>query len=115
MHWQEMREMFETAMLLGLGAVAVWTRFRFPRLRPSSLLVTFVHVGTSLGVFVLVPAALGVLLPLATSRAEVAFSALALLIPTLTYLLLSWVWLVEWVIRYLHRGPRGGHPVSAKS
>ena len=107
--------MFETAMLLGLGAVAVWTRFRFPRLRPSSLVLAFLHVGVSLGVFVLVPAALALLLPLATSHAELAFIALALLIPSLTYLLLSWVWLVEWIIRYLHRGPRGGHPVSAKS
>jgi hypothetical protein len=114
MHWQEMREMFETAMLLGLGAVAVWTRFRFPRLRPSSLLVAFVHIGASLGVFALVPVALGHLLRLGTS-AQAAFIVLALLIPTLTYLLLSWVWLVEWIIRYLHRGPRGGHPVSAKS
>jgi hypothetical protein len=115
MHWQEMREMFETAMLLGLGAVAVWTRSRFPRLRPSSLLATFVHVGVSLALFVLVPAALGLLLPLASSHAEVALIALALLVPALTYLLLSWVWLVEWIIRYLHGGPRGGHPVSTES
>jgi len=107
--------MFETAMLVGLGAVAVWARFRFPRLRPTSLARTVLHVAISLCVFAFVPAALALLLPLATSYAQVAFIALALLMPTLTYLLLSWVWLVEWILHYLNRGPRGGHPVSTKS
>jgi putative effector of murein hydrolase LrgA (UPF0299 family) len=106
--------MFETGMLLGLGAVAVWTRFRFPRLGPASLVRSFVHVAISLCVFVLVPAAVGVLLPLAATRAQAAFIVLGVLVPTLTYLLLSWVWLIEWIVRYLNRGPRGGHPASAR-
>src|SRR5207245_7340105 len=39
-----MQEMLEPAMLIGLGAVAVWTYLNYPRLRPRSLLRAVMHV-----------------------------------------------------------------------
>jgi ABC-type uncharacterized transport system permease subunit len=55
--------MLEPAMFLGLGAVAVWTYVRFPRLRPGSLLRAAMHVVLSFGAFATLPWLLGVLLP----------------------------------------------------
>jgi hypothetical protein len=40
---------------------------------------------------------------------------LALLIPFLTYVLLSWVWLIARILRDIGGTPRGGHPISARS
>lgn len=108
-----MDEMLETEMLLGLGAVALWTHLRLPRLRPRSIGRAAIHLAISFLAFALLPTELGYLLPLAgTPRAE-AYVALALLMPATTYLLLSWIWLIDRVVRdLLDRTPRGGHPVS---
>ncbi len=108
--------MLEPAMFLGLGAVAVWTYSRFPDLRPRSLAWAAVHVAVSFGAFMLLPATLGLLLPAVPSHALGAYVVLALLIPELTYVLLSWVWLIARILHDLLGGtPRGGHPVATKS
>jgi hypothetical protein len=107
--------MLEPAMLIGLGFVAVWTYVNRPRLRPSSLLRAIVHVAVSFAGFALLPMALSVLLPLLPSRTLQPYVVLALLIPALTYLLLSWVWLIARVLQDIGGKPRGGHPVSARS
>lgn len=108
--------MLEPAMFLGLGAVALWTYVRFPRLRPGSLVRAAVHVAVSFCAFALLPLALGLLLPLASSHAQALGIALVGLIPTLAYLLLSWVWLVARIVHDLFGGtPRGGHPASSKT
>jgi hypothetical protein len=110
-----MQEMLEPAMFVGLGAVAVWAYLRYPRLRPGSLVRAVVHVAVSFGAFALLPAALSVLLPLLPSHALQPYVVLALLIPVLTYVLLSWIWLIARVLHDLLGGtPRGGHPVSAE-
>lgn len=107
--------MLEPAMLIGLGAVAAWTYVNYPRLRPNSLLRATLHVVVSFAGFALLPLALGVLLPLLPSRSSQLSVALGLLIPVLTYLLLSWVWLLARILHDLFGGPRGGHPVSTNS
>jgi hypothetical protein len=113
MHRQEMREMLEPAMFVGLGLVAVWAHLRFPRLRPGSLLRAILHVAASFGVFALLPAAVSVLLPLAPSPAQARYFVLALLIPALTYVLVSWIWLLARILHdFLGGGPRGGHPAT---
>ena len=56
------------------------------------------------------------LLPLAQSPAQARYMVLGLLIPTLTYVLLSWVWLLARILQDLFGGtPRNGHPVSRES
>jgi hypothetical protein len=111
-----MQEMFEPATFVGLGAVAVWVHFRYPRLRPGSLVRAIAHVAASFGGFALLPAALSVLLPLLSTRASQVSATLALLFVTLTYVFVSWVWLIARILNDVLGGkPRGGHPVSAES
>jgi hypothetical protein len=107
--------MLEPAMFLGLGSVAVWTYLRFPSLRPGSLSRAVAHVAISFGAFALLPVGLSVLLPLVPTHDQAACLVLALLIPTLTYLLLSWVWLIARVLHDLGGTPRGGHPASDRA
>ena len=107
--------MLEPAMFLGLGVVAVWTYLRFPGLRPGSLARAVAHVAISFGAFVLLPIALRVFLPLVPTHDQAACLVLALLIPALTYLLLSWVWLIARVLHDLGGTPRGGHPATSDS
>jgi hypothetical protein len=106
-----MREMLEPAMFVGLGAVAVWAHVRFPRIHPGSLLRAALHVAVSFGAFAVLPETLHLVLPLAPSHALVPLFLLALLFPTFTYVLLSWVWLLSRILNDLFGGPRGGHPV----
>jgi len=74
------------------------------------------QVVASLGVFALLPVTLPFLLPALGSRTLQISVTLALLITCMTYLLLSWVWLIARILHDLLGGtPRGGHPVSAKS
>ena len=103
-------------MFIGLGVVALWAHLRFPHLRPSSLLHAILHVAVAFAVFAMLPAGLGLLLPLAPSPAQARYIALVLVIPTLTYVLLTWVWLLARILHDLSGGtPRGGHPVSSGS
>lgn len=107
--------MLEPAMLIGLGAVAVWTYVNHPRLRPGSLLRAIAHVAVSFAGFALLPTALSAVLPYVPSGTARPYLVLALLIPALTYVLLSWVWLIGRILDDLGGTPRGGHPISAKS
>jgi hypothetical protein len=40
---------------------------------------------------------------------------LTLLIPVLTYVLLSWIWLIARILQDIGGNPRGGHPVTSES
>jgi len=106
--------MLEPAMFVGLGLVAVWAYVRYPRLRPASLARAAVHVALSFLGFALIPTALGFMLPLVEVHALQVAVVLALLISTLTYVLLSWVWLLARILHDLLGGtPRGGHPAAS--
>jgi len=107
--------MLEPAMFIGLGAVAAWTYVNYPRLRPGSLVSAVVHVAVSFAGFALLPMTLTALLPLLPSHASRPYVALTLLIPVMTYLLLSWVWLIARIIQDIGGNPRGGHPASTES
>ena len=65
--------------------------------------------------FAALPWLLGVLLPV-VPHPQVPYIVLAALIVTMTYMLLSWIWLIARILHDLLGGsPRGGHPVSADS
>lgn len=103
-------------MFTGLGVVALWTYFRYPGLRPRSLVRAALHVAVSFTGFALLPAALDFLLPILHSHTLQPYFVLSLLIPTLMYVLLSWVWLVARLLHDLYGGkPRGGDPVTGES
>lgn len=110
-----MTVMLYPEMLIGLGAVAVWTYVNYPRLRPGSLVRAVLHVAISFAGFAILPMALTALLPLLPSRASVPYVVLTLLMPAMTYLLLSWVWLIARILQDIGGNPRGGHPVSTES
>jgi len=103
------------AMLIGLGAVAVWAYVNYPRLRPGSLMRAILHVAISFAGFALLPMALTALLPRLPSHSSAPYVVLTLLIPVMTYLLLSWVWLIARIVQDIGGNPRGGHPVSTES
>ncbi len=62
----------------------------YPRLRPVSLLRAVLQVVISFAGFALLPALLGVVVPVLPSRTLQPYVVLTLLIPVTTYLLLSW-------------------------
>ena len=107
--------MLQPAMFIGLGVVAFWFYLRYPRLRPGSLVLATIHVAVSFGTFALLPLVLGFLLPITVSPGQAVYVVLVLLIPTLTYVLVSWIWLLARVLHDLFGGPRGGHPVRTRA
>lgn len=107
--------MLQSSMLIGLGLVAFWVYLRLPRLRPRSLVLAVVHVAVSFGAFALLPTTLRFLLPSLPSPSQAPYVVLAVLIPALTYLLLSWIWLLARVLHDVFGGPRGGHPVRTRA
>ena len=107
--------MLQSSMFIGLGLVAFWVHFRFPRLRPRSLARAAAHVAVSFGAFALLPTVLRFLLPAVPSPSRAPYVVLALLIPALTYVLVSWVWLLARIVHDLFCGPRGGHPIQTRA
>jgi hypothetical protein len=95
-------------MFIGLGAVAVWTDFNYPKLRPASLVRAALRVTVSFCAFALLPTLLRVLPPQ-------PYLTLALLFLMLTYVLLSWVWLLARIVQLPGGTPRGGTPVTDES
>ena len=87
----------------------------YPRLRPSSLIRAVVHVIVAFVGFSLLPALLGVLVPLLPSRTTQPYVVLMLVTPVMTYLLLSWIWLIARILQDLGGNPRGGHPVTSET
>jgi hypothetical protein len=103
----------EPAFFIGLGLVAVWLYLRFPRLRPSSMTGAIVHVGVSFLLFNLAPYGLHVCVWILPDPLSLAVFTGGVLIPTLGYVLLSWVWLMARIHDLGRPTPRGGHPARA--
>jgi hypothetical protein len=103
----------EPAFFLGLGAVAVWIYLRYPRLRPQSLTRAIVHVAISFGLFGLVPYAIGPCTRNLPPSLSLFVVAVGLVVPTLGYVLLSWIWLIARIHDLGNSLPRGGHRVRS--
>jgi hypothetical protein len=101
---------FQTASFAGLGAVAIWCYVKFPNRRPATIPVAMAHVVISfafLSVQPLVAHIYGAHVP--GKLGFVAF-LVTLLMPTLCYVFLSWLWLIGRIVQGIGT-PRGGHPV----
>jgi hypothetical protein len=105
----------EPAMMLGLGVVALWLHVRFPRFRPSTMFWAIGHVGASFGLLMLVPKGIGVCFRAFPEPLSVVVFVTTMLIPTLCYVLLSWVWLIARLHALHDSTPRGGHPVRGSA
>jgi len=102
----------EPATMLGLGAVALWLYVRFPRLRPKTLLRAGLHLFVSIGLFIALPHVMHTVFALLPAPASAVAFVVFLLMPTLCYVLLSWVWFIARIHDMLDSTPRGGHPAS---
>jgi hypothetical protein len=102
---------FATACFVGLGAVAVWVYLRYPALRPGSMMFAIGHVAVSVAVFDLSPLGIGVCRHLLPAPLSMVAFLVAVLVPTLTYVFVSWIWLIARLHEFADRPPRGGHPV----
>jgi hypothetical protein len=101
----------EPAFFIGLGLVAVWLYLRYPRLRPSGMTGAIAHVGVSFLLFNLAPSGLHLCVRMFPAPLSLAVFTGGVLIPTLGYVLVSWVWLMARIHDLGTPTPRGGHPV----
>jgi hypothetical protein len=107
------KEILEPATLLGLGMVAVWIWVRYPGLRPSSLMRAVVHVVSSFCLFALLPYSISPCLGALGKPVGPLLFIVLLLMPTLTWVLFSWLCLIARLHDMADSKPRGGHPVRA--
>jgi hypothetical protein len=104
-------DILEPATLLGLGVVAVWVYVRYPRLRPRTIMRAMGHVAASFGLFALLPYIVGPCLEAIGKPLGPLLVVAGLLLPTLTYVLFSWLGLMAKLHDLADSTPRGGHPV----
>jgi len=100
----------EPCFFLGLGAVALWIHVRWPHLRPQSLNRAILRVGLAFGSFSLAPYALHPVAQAVPEPLSLPAVVGSLVIPTLCYVLVSWVWLIA-LIHGIGAPPKGGHRV----
>jgi hypothetical protein len=101
----------EPAFFLGLGVVAIWIHLRYPKLRPATLTRAVLHVGLSFGLFSLVPYGVGLCSRTLPEALALPIVICGMLVPTLGYVLLSWIWLMAKIHDLGNSLPRGGHRV----
>lgn len=107
-----MESVYVAATILGASLVAGWAYHYFPGPRPRRLASALAHVLLS-GV-ILRPgreAVRAVMSGIAPPWA-IVLALVAITVPVLSYLFLSWIWLVG-CLHDRHRPPRGGHPATA--
>jgi hypothetical protein len=102
----------EPAFFLGLGTVAIWLYLRFPRLRPSTLTGAIVHVAASFFLFGLVPFAVGFCLRTLPAPVWLVAIVFGMIVPTLGYVFLIWLWVIARIHDIGNSLPRGGHPAA---
>jgi hypothetical protein len=107
------KDILEPVTLLGLGMVAVWVWVRYPRLRPRSIMCAMVHVGASFFLFGLLPYLIAPSLSAFGKPLGPFLFVVVLLVPTLTYVLFSWLGLMAKLHDLADSTPRGGHPARA--
>ena len=107
-----MNSVYVAATILGAALVAEWAYRYFPGPRPRRLGTALAHVLLS-GVILrpgreAVHAVMGGIGP----PWAIVLALVAITVPVLSYLFLSWIWLIG-CLRDRQRPPRGGHPAPA--
>jgi len=103
---------FVTACFVGLGMVAVWCHVRFPGLRPGTIVMAISHVVLSFALFSLTPLVLALAKEALPAPLCFVVFLVGVLVPSLTYVFLSWIWLIARIYELADRPPRGGHPAE---
>jgi CBS domain containing-hemolysin-like protein len=102
-------QFFTMGMYAGAMASAIWAYARFPRLRPATVGRAVPHVAVSFAAFHLTPYLLEACGRMFPPRIATVVAVAIVVVPTLSYIYLSWVWLIGRIAQNLSRGPRGGH------
>jgi hypothetical protein len=104
---------FTTSAFAGSLILAVWVFVRFPRQRPSTLKVAVAHVIASFVVFQLTPGLIDVCGTVPSAYVAVTLAVSLVVLPSLCYVYVSWLWLFTVIAKHLFGKPRGGKLVRA--
>jgi hypothetical protein len=97
-------------LLAGGAALAIWSFTHFATRRPSDFKLAAAHVVVAYCVMHTARPAIRLLAAHIPQPFALILSIAVITVPAITYLLLSWLWLLACVRDVLPR-PRGGHPV----
>lgn len=106
-------QFFTIGMYAGTMVLAIWAYVRFPRLRPATVAGAIAHVAVSFAAFHLTPYLLDACGRIFPAPLAAVVAVAIVVVPTLSYIYLSWVWLIARIAQNLSRGPRGGHLAHA--
>jgi hypothetical protein len=106
-------QIFTLSAISGSLVLAIWVFACLPRLRPSTLKVAVVNVVASFAVFHLGPTLIVVCGHVAPPLVAVAMAVALVTLPLLTYMYVSWIWLLGVIAKHLSGRPRGGHLVRS--
>jgi hypothetical protein len=101
-------------LFAGGAALAVWSFTHFATRRPSDFRVVAAHVVVAFCVLHTARPVIRLVAAHIPQPFAMIVSLAAIAVPAVTYLLLSWLWLLACVRDVLPR-PRGGHPVRIPS
>jgi hypothetical protein len=90
------------AVAVGAGAIALWLDVRFKEHSPQTAMRTFAHLAVSLLFLQLSPALVVLVVAAGDSPARKMVAVFAVLLPALSYVWLSSIWLIKLLQRSAH-------------
>ena len=90
------------AVAVGAGAIALWLDVRFKERSPQTAMRTFAHLAVSLLFLQLSPALVVLVVAAGESPARKMVAIFAVLLPALSYVWLSSIWLIKLLQRSAH-------------
>ena len=106
-----LHELFGPIAFGSIAVLALWAYVRWPRLRPATLARAAVNVAVSFVSFAATPMIVTTVMHETPGRLAVVVAIGGILVPSLTYVFLSWIWLLARIVEGTDSGPRGGLPV----
>ncbi len=105
-----MTYLFVALVLAGSTVLATWAYKQAAHRRPTGLRAAVAHVGLAYILVRLVPPAVRLSTATFPHALAVIFGLAVITIPAVTYLLLSWIWLIVCLRDHLPSKPQSGHP-----
>jgi hypothetical protein len=90
------------AVAIGAGAIALWLDVRFKERGPRTVMRTLAHVALSLFLLQTSPALVVLVVAAGDSPARKMVAVFAVLLPALSYVWLSSIWLIKLLQRSAH-------------
>jgi hypothetical protein len=106
---------FILLVVAAAAALAIWAYTRISTRRPSSVKVALLHVALGYVAIHLMPLGAHAGMAIFPRDVGIGFGLAFVTTPAVTYLFLSWLWLLGCVRDALPSKPKGGHPVLART